>query len=445
MNESSYFLPYQARWIKDDSEIKIFEKSRRIGATFGQSYEDVRDLLKHGYDVYFSSADESAAREYILYCEKWVRLLKAICEPQGLVVIDKEKDIKGYVIEFANRCRICALSSNPKRFRSKGGKVVLDEFAWHDDQEAMWAAAEPATTWGFPIRILSTYNGKGNLYFKFIDDIKRSNSDWSLHTTTIYNAVDEGLLDKIKKRPTTQEERDKWIEDKKRRVRLEDKWLQEYCCIPVDESTALLTYEMIAACESKIALAVPITGDLYVGMDIGRRKDLTVIWAVERLGHALYTRHYQVLEKAPFRHQKDALYSILRHPNMRRACIDATGLGMQMAEEAQSAFGKFRVECVTFTPAVKEDLAVGLVPYFQDKAIEVPEDFHVREDLHSVRKTVTTAGNIRYDVARTEEQSHADRFWALALSVHAAGSKISGPFYTASRPARRESAIIRGY
>ena len=74
-NKTPFFLPYQMRWLEDNSKVKIWEKSRRIGATYVQSYEDVRDCVYRRVPaVWFSSADESAAKEYIDYCEKWVTL-----------------------------------------------------------------------------------------------------------------------------------------------------------------------------------------------------------------------------------------------------------------------------------------------------------------------------------------------------------------------------------
>ena len=89
---SSYFLPYQVKWINDDSRFKIVEKSRRVGMTYAQSYEDVRDAAKaDGMDVWFSSADESAAAEYILYCQQWAKLFDAAAEYLGEVVIDSDK------------------------------------------------------------------------------------------------------------------------------------------------------------------------------------------------------------------------------------------------------------------------------------------------------------------------------------------------------------------
>jgi phage FluMu gp28-like protein len=49
----------------------------------------------------------------------------------------------------------------------------------------------------------------------------------------------------------------------------------------------------------------------------------------------------------------------------------------------------------------------------------MPAEADVREDLHSLRKVVTAANNIRLDADR-DERGHADRFWALALVNHAA-------------------------
>ena len=50
------FMPYQVAWLEDNSQIKLYEKSRRIGLTFVQAFEDVRDAGVLGlYNVWFSS------------------------------------------------------------------------------------------------------------------------------------------------------------------------------------------------------------------------------------------------------------------------------------------------------------------------------------------------------------------------------------------------------
>ena len=71
--------------------------------------------------------DRSAAREYIDYCKQWATLFNIAAKDLGEQILDSDKDIKAYVIAFSNGTKIHALSSNPKGFRSKGGKVVLDE------------------------------------------------------------------------------------------------------------------------------------------------------------------------------------------------------------------------------------------------------------------------------------------------------------------------------
>ena len=114
VKKTKFFLPYQMRWLNDNSKVKIWEKSRRIGATYVQSYEDVRDCVKRIVPaVWFSSADESAAREYIDYCKQWATLFNIAAKDLGEQVLDKEKDIKAYVIQFSNGTKIHALSSNP--------------------------------------------------------------------------------------------------------------------------------------------------------------------------------------------------------------------------------------------------------------------------------------------------------------------------------------------
>ncbi len=441
--KNNYFLPYQQRWLDDNSQIKIWEKSRRIGATYVQSYEDVRDCInKKVPSVWFSSADESAAKEYIDYCEQWVKLFHASAKQIGEVVIDNEKDIKALVIEFSNGRKIHALSSNPKGFRSKGGKVVLDEFAFHNNAEELWKAARPCITWGYPLRILSTHNGQNCLYYKFLEQTKKGKLNWSHHKTPIQLAVSEGLVDRIYQRKTTLQEQEAWLKNEEENCFDEYTWLQEYCCIAVDESSAFLPYDLISSCELEDILKPleEIQHEFYVGVDVGRKKDLTVIWVLEKIENIKYTRMVVELAKMPFAQQEEILHNILKHKLFRRDCQDDTGIGMQMAESTQFKFGKYRVEGVTFTNRVKEDLAYNLRTEFENRTVFIPKAHEIREDLHSIRRITTSSGNIRFD-AEHSQNGHADRFWALALALHAAGSG-SGEINIATRKRRESFALV---
>lgn len=466
---SSYFLPYQKRWLEDKSPVKIWEKSRRIGATYVQAFEDVTDSLENdNYKVYFSSADITAAKEYIDYCSKWAKTYNAAAQLLGEVLLDEEKGVKALVVEFENGSKIHALSSNPSQFRSKGGKVVLDEFAFHKAAVELWRGAKPATTWGFPIRILSTHNGQSCLYYKFIEKILKGILKWSHHKTDIFLAVEEGLYDKIIKSSTTKEERDEWIENLKNDCADEETFWQEYGCMAVDEATAFLTYTLIDNCtqneiatfleysqiarpedideEDIIRALARTTNELYAGVDVARKKDLTIIWLLELINKIYFTKLIISMAKTHFRAQERALSVILKHPKLRRCCIDATGLGMMLAENMQTDFGKSKVEPVTFTPAVKEDLAFKILATMDDRNVIVPYHSLVRADLHSVKKIVTSANNIRFDVTKDETDGHADRFWALGLALHAS-SNAPGPLVNVitSRKRRECHALFEGY
>lgn len=435
---NAYFLPYQMAWIKDASRFKIVEKSRRVGFTYAQSYEDVRDAARaDGMDVWFSSADESAAKEYIRYCEQWARLFKVAAESLGELVIDKDDDIKALVIQFASGKRIHALSSNPKAFRSKGGKLVLDEFAFHKQPEELWKAAIPVITWGFPVRILSTYNGKGNRYYRIVQDAKKGlavsgskdrKSQWSLHTVTIEEAVAQGLVDKILGRKATKAERDQFLLDCREAAGDEETYQQEYMCEPVDEATAWLTWELITSAEHGDAGRPELYagGECYVGWDVARRRDLSIIWVDERVGDVSWTREVIAMRNWKFAAQEAEFDRVMAQYRVRRACIDQTGMGEKIVEDAQKRHGQYRVEGIQFTAPVKQHLATVGKQRFEDRKVRMPAEREIRESHHSVRKLTTVAGNPRFDADRSEI-GHGDHFWAHMLAEHAAEQQQQPP------------------
>ena len=443
---SYIFFDYQKEWLKDKSQIKLWRKSRRIGATYVQAYEDVVDALTLKVqdkvcDVWFSSADITAAKEYIGYCAYWAKIFNFAMKDLGEVVLDEEKGVKALSIEFANGARINALSSNPSQFRSKGGKIVLDEFAHHKDAQALWTAASAsAIVWGYPVRILSTDNGQNCKFYRFVKDILQGRLKWSLHVTTIFDAVNQGLADKVKGRKLSKKEREEFIQFLKENAGDEFTWMQEYCCTAVDESTAFLSYELIANCyEDCLRPLEKTNGDLFVGMDIGRKKDLSSIMVLEGLDSVKYTRKMITLKKIPFREQKKILYGILRHKNFRRAAIDCTGIGAQLAEDAQFDFGKSKVLNVQFTAKAKEEMAYNMRMQIEDRNVRYPDDDLLREDLHSVKRIATDTNVIKFDVDGSETDGHADRFWALALALFAASYKAIGKPIIKTRGRRRTS------
>jgi len=431
-----YFLPYQVNWILDEANACLWDKSRRIGATYADSYKSVRDrsLIDHRRDLWFSSADESAAIEYALYCRQWGELLKtAVKELTETLEDDQGYKFNNYVCVLPNGSRINSMTSNPRRFRSKGGDVVLDEFDWHDKPGEMLDAAMPTTTWGYSLRILTTRNGEGSEFDKLVKLAKKITDgqatakelhtfNWSYHLTPITTAIEQGLAEKVYRLDRMDPEaRQRFFDECRARARNEDAFNQEYMCIPSAAASTLIPYDLYQSCEDSSCLKTRGEGSKFMGFDIGREKDLTVFWIYELVGDVLVTRQMIKLKKQPYHVQEQVAADLLADNTILRACGDATGIGDMLVEALQRRFGTYRVEKVKFTAPIKEHLASLILSRFEDKRIRVPEDMTIRESFHAVRKTVTAAGNIRYDAASTEA-GHADEFWAAALGCEASST-----------------------
>jgi phage FluMu gp28-like protein len=211
----------------------------------------------------------------------------------------------------------------------------------------------------------------------------------------------------------------------------EETFLQEFCCVPSDDNAAFLSYDLIASCEYTLTEAwqvdlLDVKNALYLGVDVGREHDLTVFWLIEKVGDVAFTRRAITMQGETFDAQEAALYELLKLPQLRRCCIDNTGLGRQFAERAQQRFG-YKVEPVTFTGPVKEELAYPVRAAFEDRSVRVPQDTAIRSDLRAVKKETTAAGNLRFTADRGKN-GHADRFWALALALHAGKTAVNQVF-----------------
>ena len=147
----TYFMPYQADWIRDQSHLRICEKGRQIGMSYADSYDSVKKAaMKGGKDVWVMSRDEVQAKQYVLYSKRWANVLKYAAEDFGeqVFTLENGKAVKVQVLSFASGANIYALSSNPDAIVGKTGHVKLDEFALGKMQRQLYAVAKPVIQWG---------------------------------------------------------------------------------------------------------------------------------------------------------------------------------------------------------------------------------------------------------------------------------------------------------
>lgn len=422
------FLPFQSKWIMDDSRLKLMEKSRQIGLSWSTAYacNERTSLQGARHDQWVSSRDDLQARLFIEDCKHWAKIMNMAAKDLGEVMLDEKNRISAYVLEFTSGKRIHSMSSNPDAQAGKRGGRVLDEFALHPDPRKLWSIAYPGITWGGNMEVISTHRGSHNFFNQLIREARESNNpkNISLHRVTLQDALDQGFLYKLQQMLPADDERQAmdeaaYFEFVRSGCADEESFQQEYMCNPADDDVAFLEYDLIASAEyaANTNWQEAEGRRLFCGVDIGRKKDLTVLWVVEQLGDVLYTRHIERMKNMRKSDQEKILYPWFE--KAERICIDYTGLGIGWGDDAQDKFGEHKVECVTFTARVKEALAYPIKGRMEDRTLRIPHDPKIRADLRMVTKQTTAAGNIRFTAERTPD-GHADHFWALGLAVHAA-------------------------
>jgi phage FluMu gp28-like protein len=424
-------LPYQAAWVKDASRLKIAEKSRQIGWTWATAYGLVRRKALSGarLDAWISSRDDIQARLFLEDCKSFAAILQTGAEDLGERAIDSDGH-SAYVLAMANGLRLHSMSSNPDAQAGKRGDRVLDEFALHPDPRKLYAIAYPGITWGGSLEIFSTHRGSANFFNGLIQEIKHKGNpkSFSLHRITLQDALDQGFLAKLQAKLPADDQRQEMDEAAyfdfiKAGCADEESFAQEYMCVPSDDASAFVSYDLLDGCKYAAGTDWQTRGSgrLYLGVDIGRVHDLTVFWLVEEVSGTLFTRAVETMQNATFEAQEARWQELMTLPGLTRCCVDQTGIGRQFAERGARKYGH-RVEGVTFTGAVKESLAYPLKAALEDRTLRIPDDPAVVADFRAIRKTTTSAGNIRFEGERTAN-GHSDRFWAAALALHAKGRK----------------------
>lgn len=452
-NREAIFLPYQSAWITDRSRLKIMQKSRQIGLSWSAAWACVERTAAAGaaHDQWVSSRDDLQARLFIEDCKLWASVMDAAARDLGEQIIDTKARTSAYVLEFANGRRIHSMSSNPDAQAGKRGGRVLDEFALHPDPRKLWSVAYPGITWGGNLEVISTHRGSQNFFNELIREVtERGNpKGLSLHTVTLERALDEGFLFKLQQRLSADDPRQamdeaEYFDFVRTGCADEESFQQEYMCRPADDESAFIAWELIAAAEYangqgwELALDAPAAGPLFAGIDVGRKHDLTVLWVVEQVGDVLHTRCVQTLQGARHAEQKAVLWPWLAR--CQRVAIDQTGLGQFLVDDAQDAFGRWRIQGVSFTAQTKEALAWPLRGALEDRKLRIPANPLIRADLRRVRRATTLAGGSRF-VAESTPDGHSDRFWALALAVEAASQTATPIEYRSAGP--RSSTAAR--
>ncbi|WP_339745605.1 terminase family protein [uncultured Maricaulis sp.] len=407
---------YQREWFMDRSRFKLAKFARQTGKTFTTTLEVVDDSYEAAVQkrrarwVILSRGERQAAEAMNEGIKPHAKAYGMAFEESAFDWEGSSGSYKALEVTLPHGGKITALPANPDTARGFSANVFLDEFAFHKDSGAIWKALFPVISAGWKLRVASTPNGKSG---KFYELDTADDDAWSRHEVDIYRAVKDGLP------------RD--IEELRAAIADEDAWAQEFELKYLDEASAWLSYELITACEDERAgRSSEYQGGLcFVGRDIGRRNDLHVIWVAELIGDVLWERERIEQKRATFADMDAAFDEVMSRYHVARACIDQTGMGEKVVEDAQRRYGGV-IEGVLFTSPSKLVMATQGKERFEDRTVRIPAgDVPLRGDLHKLRKISGPTGVPRFVAERDDD--HADRTWAIFLGINAAAGLSEAP------------------
>lgn len=408
---SPILYPYQRKWLMDRSQFKIGMFARQSGKTFTSTLEIALDMVKAELAgkatrwVILSRGERQAKEAMTEGVKRHLMAMKFIFDlRESTFAIGSGLGIRALEATMPHGSRVTALPANPDTARGYSANVLLDEFAFHHDSNEIWKALFPVISKpGLKLRVVSTPNGKNNKFYELMTKYPT----WSKHVVDIYQAVEDGLPRDIAKLREGAGD--------------EELWAQEYELQWLDESSAWLSYELISSCENEFAgdPSAYMGNPCYVGCDIGRRRDLFVIWVVEDIDGIAITREIIARRNASFAEQDELLDSVFRRYDVRRLCMDQSGMGEKPVEDAIRRYGQDRVEGILFNTANHLALANCGRAAFEQRRILIPQNDHkLRDDLHKLERKMSPTGNPRF-VADSDAAGHADRAWACFMALMA--------------------------
>lgn len=420
-------LKYQQEWILDRSEVKVCEKGRRTGITWATGYESVEiaGAAEGAMDVFYIGTDESLALEFIRAVADWARVLgKAASEVREEVLVDEEKSIKTYVVDFASGFRVQALSSRARRLRGRQGYIIFDEAAFHDAMDDVIESALALLMRGGRIAIISTHNGADSPFNRLIHEIRSGTRPYSLHTFTLDRALADGMYRRI-----CEQQKIEWSAE------LETEWRaklvakygigegadQELFCIPKKSGGSFFPLELLERqmsggtvltytppkdflslteaqrdryvtewCDRELAphlLRLSKRAEQSFGFDFARSGHLSYFPIIETDRRLRRTMPLALeLRNVPFKQQESILfYAVDRFPRFQAGKLDAGGNGQYLAEQARLRYGADRIEEVHLNVAWYETHFPVLKAALESEQLVLVADAELRDDLRSIQ------------------------------------------------------------
>lgn len=401
-----HFLPYQREFLSAPERIALWVKARQIGFSHVVAGDAVKEAILHGTTNIIISASQPLSDEVLVKAAGHARALREAGFTSATLIGQSSRRIS-----FKNGGRVISLPSNPRTARSYTGNIYLDEFAYHEDPQGIWdGAGAMAMRKERKIRLISTPNGAQGLHYEWATSPPKG---WGVRYVTAKQAIAQGMPVNIASL---------WeLAAGDERV-----FAQLFMCSFLDAHMQYIPTAMADRALGWIGVLPQLNHPevtLHAGLDIGRTNDLTVLTVIAVCRGKAYVVASMTCKRTKFRAQRAMIREAREILPWATLHIDRTGLGMDMAEELVEQWGEHEVFPVDFTQQSKADMATRSLRWLRDDRLKLSRGAEGKlqhKEICSVKRIVTNAGNVTFDVTRTKE-GHGDRWWSICLALKGAG------------------------
>ncbi len=167
------------------------------------------------------------------------------------------------------------------------------------------------------------------------------------------------------------------------------------------------------------------TEDYYVGVDLGQKRDHSVVAVILKKNGQITLVH---MKRFALGTEYQAVIEYLklvgeRFRNVRAFYIDQTGVGEAFPENARRA-GVKNVKGIELSLPRKSDIMTHMKQVMEQKRLHIPRDRELIIEMNAEIAELTQAQKTKF---HHRSGTHDDRLWALALAIY--GSRHEFPSY----------------
>jgi len=475
-------MPSQVRWHEDMSAVRIGEKSRRIGFSWGCIAAEgaLEAAADNGMNQYYMGYNMGMAAENIGDALMFARAYGVIASEMTVndiqisrereVIGEKKQDITRFRLQFASGHIYEALSSSPWNWRGRQGHARIDEAAFHRNLQEVIKGAMAFLMWGGRVDIISTHNSEESYFFELLREVKAGKlPTWSHHYVDFSQAIAEGFYKRIclvKGWEYSKEAEEEWRQAQYDSYPNQEDAREELDCIAKKGSGAYFTRMLLENCMVEgitiISWSKPaewvtnpnrlqeakawitdvlkpeidqMTGHRSVyGQDFGRTGDLSNIWVMQERTPNKWSMAFMLdLRNLPFDVQALIRDYILDNiPLFHHASFDSRGNGQSHAEAALQKYGEQKISCIFATVQFYSEWFPKYRQTYEDQSflIAKSEDIIADHRLIELVRGRPTMSDKRIKGSDGEFR-HGDSAIGGLMAYHATQQEgYKGPVYT---------------